>query len=270
MALLLVLAAGVAGVASHLSTSDFSILDAGLCRDADLAGDSWLTKRCRTRLDGEVLAGREPAAPAQSHHAVFGNFTVWNGERADPVCKEVEGASGLFEEDEEGGLYACRFDATHTSHRAHRRACVTSHRPVPTADRRPRRDRRYHTHNFLGTRTWDQFDCVHDHFDYDQVPSRQHECNLSRTQRERGTRMIETTLPVVDEDYFQLVATLDAVVSHAARGERDVPLVLIELGARYGGLLVNGVNALRQLRGPDAPYHVVGVEPEVRVLILDA
>jgi hypothetical protein len=44
----------------------------------------------------------------------------------------------LFEEDEEGGLYACRFDATHTSHRAHRRACVTSHRPVPTADRRPR------------------------------------------------------------------------------------------------------------------------------------
>jgi FkbM family methyltransferase len=64
----------------------------------------------------------------------------------------------------------------------------------------------------------------------------------------------ETKLPVPNEDYFEWVALLEAVM------EARSFFTMVELGAGWGRWIVNGVAALRAQRA--LPYHVVGVEAE--------
>jgi FkbM family methyltransferase len=60
--------------------------------------------------------------------------------------------------------------------------------------------------------------------------------------------------PIPNEDYFEWVTLLDAVV------EAQNSFTMIELGAGWGKWIVSGVAALRAYSG--LPYHVVGVESE--------
>jgi FkbM family methyltransferase len=91
--------------------------------------------------------------------------------------------------------------------------------------------------NFLGVRTRVAYFSVHEQFG-----------DFSRP------RWFKTPLPVPNEDYFEWIALLEAVV--ASRGS----FTMVELGAGWGRWIVNGIAALRALR--PLPYHVVGVEAE--------
>jgi FkbM family methyltransferase len=91
--------------------------------------------------------------------------------------------------------------------------------------------------NFLGVRTRVAFFSLYEQLaDYSQG------------------RRFEAKLPVPNEEYFEWVALLEAVME-----ARD-SFTMIELGAGWGRWIVNGVAALRAQRG--LPYYVVGVEPE--------
>jgi len=69
-----------------------------------------------------------------------------------------------------------------------------------------------------------------------------------------GNRFVATALPDFDEEYFEWVDLLEAVV-----GARD-RYTMIELGAGYGRWLVNAAAAIRHIKGP--PYRLIGVEAE--------
>jgi FkbM family methyltransferase len=66
--------------------------------------------------------------------------------------------------------------------------------------------------------------------------------------------LIEAPKPVPNEDYFEWIALLEAVVEARDR------FAMVELGAGWGRWIVNGIAALRAVGG--LPYRVVGVEPE--------
>jgi FkbM family methyltransferase len=67
-------------------------------------------------------------------------------------------------------------------------------------------------------------------------------------------RRVEALLPVPNEEYFECIALLQAVLE--ARGS----FTMVELGSGWGRWIVNGVAALRAHGA--LPYHVVGVEAE--------
>lgn len=60
--------------------------------------------------------------------------------------------------------------------------------------------------------------------------------------------------PVPNEDYFEWITLLEAVV------EAQNSFTMVELGAGWGKWIVSGIAALRAYSG--LPYHVVGVESE--------
>jgi FkbM family methyltransferase len=91
--------------------------------------------------------------------------------------------------------------------------------------------------NFLGVRTRVAFFSLYERLD-------------DYSQRRR----IKAKLPIPNEDYFEWIALLEAVVE--ARGS----FTMVELGAGWGRWIVNGIAALRTHSG--LPYRVVGVEPE--------
>jgi FkbM family methyltransferase len=91
--------------------------------------------------------------------------------------------------------------------------------------------------NFLGVRTRVAFFSV-----YEQL-----------VDASRG-RQVEAERPVPNEDYFEWIALLEAVVE-----ARD-SFTMVELGAGWGRWIVHGIAALRA--HGELPYHVVGVEPE--------
>lgn len=91
--------------------------------------------------------------------------------------------------------------------------------------------------NFLGVRTRVAFFSV-----YEQL--------VDASQRRR----VEAERPDPNEDYFEWIALLEAVVE-----ARD-SFAMVELGAGWGRWIVNGIASLRA--HCELPYHVVGVEPE--------
>jgi len=75
---------------------------------------------------------------------------------------------------------------------------------------------------------------------------------LSKTKS--PARFVETQYPGLDEEYFEWIDLLDAVL--AAEGK----FVMVELGAGYGRWSARAAAALRQIGGP--PYALVAVEGE--------
>jgi len=67
-------------------------------------------------------------------------------------------------------------------------------------------------------------------------------------------RQAAAGLPIPNEDYFEWITLLEAVV------EAEGSFTMVELGAGWGKWIVNGVAALRAHSG--LPYWVVGVESE--------
>src|SRR3954453_17884457 len=90
--------------------------------------------------------------------------------------------------------------------------------------------------NFLGVRTRDEFNAGWPGF----VPSE--------------TRRVETAYPAFDEEYFEWVDVLEAVVGG------DGPFPMIGVGAGGGRWLMKGAPAAR--RQNRSPLRLVGVEAE--------
>jgi FkbM family methyltransferase len=90
--------------------------------------------------------------------------------------------------------------------------------------------------NFLGVRTRDEFDAG----------------MSGRVSTEK--RFVETDYPSFDEEYFEWIDLLEAVV--AAEGA----FTMIELGAGWGRWLMNAAAAARRLG--QLPFHLIGVEAE--------
>ena len=65
--------------------------------------------------------------------------------------------------------------------------------------------------------------------------------------------------PIVDEEYFEWLALLRAIVS--LNGPPSRPFVVMEYGARYGTWVVRGVNAFRRLY-PESAVQLLAVEAD--------
>lgn len=72
--------------------------------------------------------------------------------------------------------------------------------------------------------------------------------------RDMGGQLVATELPAFDEEYFEWIDILEAVIT--ARDQ----FTIIELGAGWGRWLANAMAALRQVN--NLPYTLIGVEPE--------
>ena len=90
--------------------------------------------------------------------------------------------------------------------------------------------------NFLGVRTRDEF-----------------AAGMAGSVSSKS-RLVETDYPPFDEEYFEWIDVLEAVV--AAEGT----FTMIELGAGWGRWLMNAAAAVRQW--DRVPFHLVGVEAE--------
>ena len=114
--------------------------------------------------------------------------------------------------------------------------------------------------DWLGVQTRYEWDCVDDPksgMRYGAVqPARRIPCEIHAAQRAAGIRHIRGEMPVLDDEYEELVDVLQAVV----RTPRD--FVVVELGARYGTWGVRALKAWHQLRGVDARATFIGVESD--------
>ncbi len=79
-------------------------------------------------------------------------------------------------------------------------------------------------------------------------------CKMPGAAQRSGHRSVTTTLPVFDEEYFEWIDLLEAVVEARDR------FTMIELGAGYGRWLVNAAAAIRYVN--NLPCRLIGVEAE--------
>ena len=118
--------------------------------------------------------------------------------------------------------------------------------------------------DFVGTATSYEFDCAdRARYRFFQL-SRRIPCAkqdvLADTQ---DLGHVIGDFPIIDEEYFEWLATLRAA-SRAAAGARGLgsssrPYVVVKFGARYGTWAIRSANAYRRLQ-PGMPVHLLAVE----------
>ncbi len=117
-----------------------------------------------------------------------------------------------------------------------------------------------HVTDWLGIETPYAWDCLTNSsatMQYADVqPARRIPCDRHVANVATGVEEIVGELPVVDDEYEELVDVLLSVV-HTLHD-----YVIVELGARYGTWGVRALAAWHQLRGPDARATFVGVESD--------
>ena len=112
-----------------------------------------------------------------------------------------------------------------------------------------------HVIDISGTHTDASFDCQCDILQYCEVPNRKAQCEFAaQWGRIPPAAPIAVPPPLIDEEYFQWVAVLEA----AARAGDT--FVMLELGARYGTWIVRGARAHQKLHA-NRSHVLIATEP---------
>ena len=110
-----------------------------------------------------------------------------------------------------------------------------------------------------GLRVPFQYDCLPwqpSHAYHAAVPSRNVRCDVQSMLRKRGMTRTVVDLPIVDEEYSEMIA-----IYQAALRARD-SFVMIELGARWGTWGSRAVAYLRRFNPDVFQHHLLYVEPD--------
>ena len=112
-----------------------------------------------------------------------------------------------------------------------------------------------HLIDMTGTHTSVVYDCVCDILGYCSVPNRKALCKFAEQWGQAVPQApVLAPLPLIDEEYFQWIAVLQAV-------ERaNTAFVMLELGARYATWLVRGAQAHRRRNGPRGSAVLIATE----------